>query len=255
MTSRAKHQREFIKSVQSTGSLPADLASLFTDGVNQRIQLYQQSFIGRTIGNLADCMFEQVATVFGVEALRSILIRYFLAEPPSAMLITDSVNQLGTYIRNSGSSPTHNLFASLVEVSIGAWELMHGADPEATNGPLSADASTSCLQPCSRLFPSNDTLDLYSAWVSTEYRTENFERFFKGPSVGLLLVKTSALTATTIRVPSSISPVVKALIQGASVLESVANLDSEQSNAINEQELHEFLESIKNEACLVSIGI
>lgn len=251
MTTSAKHQLEFIKSVQSPGSLPQDLASSFTEGADQRIQLYQQSFIGRTIGNLADCMFEQVATVFGVDALRSILVRYFLAEPPSAMLITDSVNQLATYIRSSGSSPTHSLFASLVKVSIGAWELMHGADPEATNGPLSADASTCYLQPCSRLFLPSDTLDLYSAWVSTEHGTENIERFFKEPAVGLLLVKTSPLTATTIRVPRSISPVVEALVQGASLLESVANLEPEPSNAINEQELHEFLESVKNENCLV----
>jgi hypothetical protein len=246
------HQLNFIKAVQSARDLPEDLANLFTEGAIQRIQMYQQSFIGRTIGNLADCLFGQVAAVFGVDALRSILVRYFVAEPPTAMLITDSVNQLGTFIRKSGSSPTHELFASLVEVSIGAWELIYGPDPDALSGPFSGDPRQSHLQPCSRLFLSHGNLDLYSAWVSTQHVTGDFDNFFKDPAVGLLLVKTGPLTATSIRVCSSISPVAVAMMQGASVFEAVANLSSEQSDAVDEQELKEFLDSIKEEGCLVN---
>ncbi len=248
-------QLSIIKTVQSLAGpeTRAHVDRLFTAQSAHRVELYQRSYLGRLVGNIAASVLEQLARVFGKQVLLDVLVRFFTKDPPSSILLTESIIGLADFVRNSGSSLYHELFATLVELSIAAWDLVHGCDPSPIDAALNTFEQAFLKGPF-YFHKAKAAVDLFAAWVAAQQTVVDTDQFINHIASGVLLVKTSPLRSVSIRVLPSLEPLVEGLKRGWSVHKSIMMMPAGLSDLIDTDDLSEFLQALDCEDCLCHLS-
>jgi len=93
-----------------------------------RLNVYHESFIGRTISALVDAVLEPAVNVFGGDCVKEVTARFFADNPPSATSIEKTLIGLPKFIIQSAEGTLALTLASLIEASIVWWDLLVGVD-------------------------------------------------------------------------------------------------------------------------------
>ena len=239
-------QREFVTHVVTLNPHAKPQVRNLDTRFAARLNVYSQSFVGRTISALTEAVLSPACNLFGESCVKEVVARFVDAHPPNASSLEHALAGLPQFISEHADDVIALQLASLIEACLTRWTLLIG--PDRTSDKLLIAGT---LTGPSAIVKAKDNVDLWNVLEIADCQDQTAPPSTHSLAVDILLVKMSMDTIVSVPVPRPLLPLATSMAAHLPVTSALNALSEGQLSRISPQSLQEFLQFLKIRDMLV----